>query len=75
MHTVGAHFGTMLGLVGANIILKNSWQRVSKISNLVIGFCIMSSFRPLSRSWNTFTKTNSIAKSFKFKNIKTSSKI
>lgn len=67
MHTVGARFGTMLGLVGANI--------VSKISNLVIEFCIMSIFRPLSRSWNTFTKTNSIAKSFKFKNIKTSSKI
>lgn len=31
MHTVGAHFGTMLGLVGAENI---AWQRIDGIYNV-----------------------------------------
>jgi len=34
MHTVGARFGTMLGLVGANIILLILGGVLSKILNL-----------------------------------------
>ncbi len=34
MHTVGARFGTMLGLAGANIILLILDSMLSKIFNL-----------------------------------------